>query len=99
MPLNAEPVCRAVAASGTPVVSAIGHETDTTLVDLVADLRVSTPTKAAEAVVPDAAALVQRLDAARSAGLDVVGRSPRSRGTRLGELPGRLGPAPRRPRR
>ena len=93
MPFNAEPVCRAVAASGTPVVSAIGHETDTTLVDLVADLRVSTPTKAAEAVVPDAAALVRRLDAARSAVRAVVERSARSGGSRLNELAGRLGRA------
>jgi exodeoxyribonuclease VII large subunit len=93
MPFNAEPVCRAVAASGTPVVSAIGHETDTTLVDLVADLRVSTPTKAAEAVVPDAAALVRRLDAARSAVRAVVERSARSGGSRLDELAGRLGRA------
>jgi len=93
MPFNAEPVCRAAAASGTPVVSAIGHETDTTLVDLVADLRVSTPTKAAEAVVPDAAALVRRLDAARSAVRAVVERSARSGGSRLNELAGRLGRA------
>jgi exodeoxyribonuclease VII large subunit len=61
MAFNSESVCRAVAACGTPVVSAIGHETDVTVCDLVADLRVSTPTKAAEAVVPDAAELADRL--------------------------------------
>lgn len=90
MPFNSEPVCRAVAASGTPVVSAIGHETDTTLVDLVADLRVSTPTKAAEAVVPDAAALARRLDAAGTAGRTVLQRSVRAGAARVDELAGRL---------
>jgi exodeoxyribonuclease VII large subunit len=62
MAFNSETVCRAVASSATPVVSAIGHETDVTVCDLVADLRVSTPTKAAEAVVPDARELADRLD-------------------------------------
>ena len=63
MGFNSEVVCRAVAGAGTPVVSAVGHERDTTLCDLVADVRVSTPTAAAEAVVPDADALAARLDA------------------------------------
>ncbi len=67
MPFNSEAVARAVAASGTPVVSAVGHEKDVTVCDLVADLRVSTPTAAAEAVVPDAAALERGLDAAAGA--------------------------------
>ncbi len=62
MAFNSEVVCRAVAASATPIVSAVGHETDITVCDLVADLRVSTPTKAAEAVVPDAAELRGLLD-------------------------------------
>ncbi|MFD0704747.1 exodeoxyribonuclease VII large subunit [Alloscardovia venturai] len=48
-----ESVVRAVAAATTPVVSAIGHEDDWTLIDLVADLRASTPTDAAKRVVPD----------------------------------------------
>lgn len=61
MAFNSEAVCRAVAAARTPVVSAVGHERDVTLCDLVADRRVSTPTAAAEAVVPDAAALAERL--------------------------------------
>ena len=53
-----EELCRAIAACGTPVVSAIGHEQDAPLSDLVADLRASTPTQAARAIVPDAAQLV-----------------------------------------
>ena len=55
-------VCRAVAASRVPLVSAVGHERDVTLCDEVADLRVSTPTAAARAVVPDHVALVAQAD-------------------------------------
>lgn len=62
MAFNSEDVCRAVAASRAPVVSAVGHERDVTLCDLVADLRVSTPTAAARAVVPDAMELARRLE-------------------------------------
>nr|WP_202627785.1 exodeoxyribonuclease VII large subunit [Cellulomonas sp. APG4] len=53
LPFSNEALVRAVAACRTPVVSAIGHETDTPLVDLVADHRASTPTDAAKRVVPD----------------------------------------------
>lgn len=48
-----EALCRAVAACKTPVISAIGHEADSPLLDIVADLRASTPTDAAKKVVPD----------------------------------------------
>jgi exodeoxyribonuclease VII large subunit len=64
LPFSDEDLLRAVAACRTPVVSAIGHEQDTPLLDFVADVRASTPTDAAKRVVPDVAeqlALVSQL--------------------------------------
>ena len=64
LPFSDEDLLRAVAACRTPVVSAIGHEQDTPLLDYVADLRASTPTDAAKRIVPDVAeqlALVTQL--------------------------------------
>lgn len=58
---NDEAVARAIAASAAPVVSAVGHEGDWTVADMVADLRVSTPTAAAEAVVPVRDQLVREM--------------------------------------
>ena len=59
LPFSNEALIRAVAACRTPVVSAIGHEADTPLLDLVADVRASTPTDAAKRVVPD---VIEELD-------------------------------------
>lgn len=58
---NEEPVVRAIAASQIPVVSAVGHEIDVTLSDLVADIRALTPSEAAERVIPSAEELRARL--------------------------------------
>ena len=65
LPFSDESLVRAVFAARTPVVSAIGHETDTPILDLVADLRASTPTDAAKRVVPDAADELHRVRTAR----------------------------------
>jgi exodeoxyribonuclease VII large subunit len=53
LPFSDEGLVRAIAATRTPVVTAVGHETDTTLVDHVADVRAATPTDAAHRVVPE----------------------------------------------
>lgn len=61
LPFSNEAMVRAVAACRTPVVSAIGHEADTPLLDLVADVRASTPTDAAKRVVPDVVEETERV--------------------------------------
>jgi exodeoxyribonuclease VII large subunit len=66
LPFSDEALIRAVHAVTTPVVSAIGHEPDTPLLDLVADVRASTPTDAARRVVPDVVEEVARVHQARA---------------------------------
>jgi exodeoxyribonuclease VII large subunit len=65
LPFSDEALIRAVHAARTAVVSAIGHEPDTPLLDLVADVRASTPTDAARRIVPDVAEEAQRVGQAR----------------------------------
>ncbi|QTE28847.1 exodeoxyribonuclease VII large subunit [Pengzhenrongella sicca] len=66
LPFSNETLVRAAAACRTPLVSAIGHETDTPLLDLVADYRASTPTDAAERIVPDVTQERVRITQART---------------------------------
>ena len=72
LPFSDEALCRAVSRCRTPVVSAIGHEPDSPLLDLVADVRCSTPTDAGKRVVPDVQEEGQRVRQARDRARRVV---------------------------
>jgi exodeoxyribonuclease VII large subunit len=72
LPFSNEAMVRAVSACRTPVVSAIGHEADTPLLDLVADVRASTPTDAAKRVVPDVVEETERVTQLRRRNLSAV---------------------------
>jgi exodeoxyribonuclease VII large subunit len=89
-----ERLVRAIAACPVPVVSAVGHEQDTPLCDLAADVRASTPTAAGKLVVPDATELAARLDRARSAFERSTRRLVDRHRERLDHAHGRLRRAP-----
>lgn len=72
LPFSDEGLIRAVHAARTTVVSAIGHEPDTPLLDLVADVRASTPTDAAKMVVPDVAEEIDRIERLRDRGRQII---------------------------
>ena len=96
LPFSNEALVRAVAACRTPVVSAIGHETDSPLLDLVADVAASTPTDAAKRVVPDLIEQSRQLaDLARRARRSIETRVDREREL-MADLPSRLRTSVRR---
>jgi exodeoxyribonuclease VII large subunit len=90
LPFSNETLLRAVSEARTPVVSAIGHETDRPLLDFVADLAASTPTDAAKRIVPDLAAELRELASLRDRARGSVRRRLDREAELMSGLPERL---------
>lgn len=88
---NEEPVVRAIAASRTPVISAVGHEVDWTLADLAADVRAATPSNAAEMAVRDRGEMSHRVEQLGARAERAVRERLNDRRRRLDDLLGRYG--------
>lgn len=91
MPFNEENVVRAAAASQIPLISAVGHETDTTLIDFAADLRAPTPTAAAELAVPERANILAFVDDCRTRLIQSLRGMIKINHDKLGHISARLG--------
>lgn len=90
LPFSNESLVRAVSAARTPVVSAIGHETDQPLLDFVADLAASTPTDAAKRIVPDLADEVRHLRELRGRARSCIHRKLEQEADLMAGLPDRM---------
>lgn len=86
---NELPVAEAIHQASVPVVTGVGHESDTTLADLVADHRAHTPTDAAQTVLPDESALTDRLERAGSYLMETMERALTRREERLTQIASR----------
>ncbi len=91
MPFNEEIVVRAAANSRIPLISAVGHETDTTLIDFASDLRAPTPTAAAELAVPERIQIAGFVDECRVRLVQSLSRMTSAKADNLGHIAARLG--------